>query len=83
MAKRVSDRRGGCALSSDMSVSLQKAIGVMRRASLAVALAMSVAGTCYAQSIAPFNRLAGQWSGSGKIELSDGTHEFDQVPCSL
>lgn len=58
-----------------MSVPLQKAIGVIRRASLAAALALSVAGTCYAQSIAPFNRLAGQWSGSGKIELSDGTHE--------
>jgi hypothetical protein len=58
-----------------MSVPLQNATGVMRRASLAVALAMSMAGTGYAQSIAPFNRLAGQWSGSGKIELSDGTHE--------
>lgn len=58
-----------------MSVPLQKAIGVIRRASLAAALALSVAGTCYAQSIAPFNRLAGQWSGSGKIELSNGTHE--------
>jgi hypothetical protein len=34
----------GCALSSDMSGPLQKAIGVMRRASLAAALAMSVAG---------------------------------------
>ena len=58
-----------------MSVPLQNAISVMRRASLAVVLAMSIAGTGYAQTIAPFNRLAGQWSGSGKIELSDGTHE--------
>ena len=58
-----------------MSGPLQTTIGVMRRASLAAALAMSVAGTCNAQSIAPFNRLAGQWSGSGKIELSNGTHE--------
>lgn len=28
-----------------------------------------------AQSIAPFNRLAGQWSGSGTIELTNGRRE--------
>ena len=28
-----------------------------------------------AQSIAPFSRLAGQWSGSGSIELSNGRRE--------
>ena len=47
----------------------------MRGAALAVALTFSVAGICYAQRIAAFNRLAGQWSGSGTIELSNGTHE--------
>jgi hypothetical protein len=48
---------------------------ILRRASLAVALTLSVSATSHAQGIAPFDRLAGQWSGSGTIELSSGTHE--------
>ncbi|MGB6349644.1 MAG: hypothetical protein WBG10_06400, partial [Pseudolabrys sp.] len=28
-----------------------------------------------AQTVAPFARLAGQWSGSGTIELANGVHE--------
>jgi hypothetical protein len=58
-----------------MSVPLRSAIDVLRGAVLAMALAFSIAGTCYAQRIAPFDRLVGQWSGSGTIELSNGSRE--------
>ena len=58
-----------------MSVPLREATAFMRGAVLAMALALSVAGPSYAQRIAPFDRLAGQWSGSGTIELSNGSHE--------
>jgi len=61
--------------SSVMSVPLQRMADVLRKAGLAMALTFSAAITSYAQSIAPFDRLAGQWSGSGTIELSNGTHE--------
>ena len=66
--------RGGC-VEWDMSVPSHGAIGILRRAFLAIALLLSVSGTGYAQRIAPFDRLAGNWSGSGTIELSNGTHE--------
>ncbi len=62
--------------SSDMSVASLWTMTVLRKASLALAFTLSVIATGYAQSIAPFDRLAGQWSGSGTIELSNGTHEF-------
>jgi len=68
-------RRAPAVLSSEMSVPLQSAFGVMRGAVLAIALALSFSETCYAQRIAAFDRLAGQWSGSGTIELSNGSHE--------
>jgi hypothetical protein len=58
-----------------MSVPLRGATAFMRGAVLAMALAFSVAGVSHAQRIAPFDRLAGQWSGSGIIELSNGSHE--------
>jgi hypothetical protein len=58
-----------------MSVPFRGTIGVMRGVVLAMALALSVAGTSSAQRIAPFDRLVGQWSGSGTIELSNGSHE--------
>ena len=58
-----------------MSVPLRGAINVMRGAILAMVLAFSVAGVSDAQRITPFDRLAGQWSGSGTIELSNGSHE--------
>lgn len=58
-----------------MSVALQWRMYVLRGAGLAMALTLSVAATCRAQSIAPFDRLAGQWSGSGTIDLSNGTRE--------
>lgn len=59
----------------EWSVISQSVTGLWRRVGLVIALTFSVATTCYAQSIAPFERLAGQWSGSGTIELSNGTHE--------
>src|SRR4249919_3236633 len=61
--------------SSDMSVASLWTMTVLRKASLALAFTLSVIATGSAQSIAPFDRLAGQWSGSGTIELSNGTHE--------
>jgi hypothetical protein len=75
MVKRLSDRRTAVALSSDMSVPSQGAISLIRGAALAIALTFSVAGIADAQRIAAFERLAGQWSGSGTIDLSNGTHE--------
>jgi hypothetical protein len=59
----------------DRSVPSQSMTSLSRRIGLAIALAFSIAATCYAQSIAPFDRLAGQWSGSGTIDLSNGAHE--------
>jgi len=56
-------------------VPLRGATAFMRGAILAMALAFSFAEASYAQRIAPFDRLAGQWSGSGTIELSNGSHE--------
>jgi hypothetical protein len=38
-------------------------------------LAVGTADSSHAQSIAPFNRLAGQWSGTGTIELANGRRE--------
>jgi hypothetical protein len=69
-----SSARNGC-FESEMLVPLQGAFGAMRGFVLALTLALSVAGTCHAQRIAPFDRLAGQWSGSGTIDLSNGAHE--------
>jgi hypothetical protein len=47
----------------------------MRRAVAALAVCALAAGSVYAQGAAPFARLAGQWSGSGTIDLADGQHE--------
>jgi hypothetical protein len=44
-------------------------------AALSLSLAICIADSPSAQSIAPFNRLAGQWSGSGTIELTNGRRE--------
>lgn len=44
-------------------------------AALSLSLAICVADSSHAQSIAPFKRLAGQWSGSGTIDLTDGKRE--------
>lgn len=40
-----------------------------------LALWLSASGSGHAQHAGPFGRLAGQWAGGGKIEMSDGTHE--------
>jgi hypothetical protein len=58
-----------------MFVPSHGASAIGRWAVLAIALLFSVSGTSYAQRVAPFDRLAGSWSGSGTIELSNGTHE--------
>jgi hypothetical protein len=60
---------------SEQSVASQPTMSVLRNVGLAIALMLSVAGACRAQSIAAFAKLAGQWSGSGTIEMSNGTHE--------
>lgn len=44
-------------------------------AGFGLAFLLWIVGACPAQSITPFDRLAGQWSGSGTIELSSGVHE--------
>ena len=61
--------------SSDMSVPSKRMTSVLRKAGVVMAFILSAATASYAQSIAPFDKLAGQWSGSGTIELSNGTHE--------
>jgi hypothetical protein len=58
-----------------MLVPSDGATGILRGAFLAFALLLFISGTSYAQKTAPFDRLAGSWSGSGTIELSNGTHE--------
>jgi hypothetical protein len=47
----------------------------MRGTSLALTLLIFAAGTALAQGSAAFARLAGQWTGSGSIELANGTRE--------
>ncbi len=47
----------------------------MRGAAAAAALWLAAASCLAAEGAAPFGRLAGAWSGSGTIELSDGTRE--------
>ena len=51
---------------------LKKFAGI---AALSLSLAVCIANSSPAQSIAPFKRLAGQWSGSGTIDLTDGRRE--------
>lgn len=50
-------------------------MSMIRGAALAFALTFFASASGYAQSIAPFDRLAGQWSGSGTIDLSNGARE--------
>src|SRR5262245_26175460 len=58
-----------------MSVPFRRACDAMRGAGSSMAVALCVSGVCYAQRIARFDRLAGQWSGSGTVELSNGSQE--------
>lgn len=47
----------------------------LRGAVLALTALSLVAGAAFAQKTGPFGRIAGQWSGSGIIEFSDGSRE--------
>lgn len=51
------------------------ATSTMTIAGLALALWLSAYGGGHAQGSAPFEKLAGQWSGSGTIDLSNGAKE--------
>jgi len=51
------------------------ATGPTRMVGLVLALWLSAYGGGHAQGPAPFQKLAGQWSGNGTIELSNGTQE--------
>jgi hypothetical protein len=44
-------------------------------AAIGLAFSLCVVAVGSAQSVAPFARLVGQWSGSGTIELANGVHE--------
>jgi hypothetical protein len=56
-----------------MSMPFQWTNRILPRATLALTIWLLVGGSCYAQ--APFDRLAGQWSGSGTIDMANGAHE--------
>lgn len=71
-AKGVAARRGN--IKATMMQSSSR-IGAARLACLAVVLWLSASGGAFSQGATPFGRLAGQWSGKGTIELSDGTRE--------
>jgi len=53
----------------------QWGLSFLRGAAIVLILGVSAAESGHAQSIAPFDRLAGQWSGSGTIDLSNGSRE--------
>lgn len=58
-----------------MSLLSQWVTAAMRGAILPVTLCLFISDGAYAQSMASFGRLAGQWAGSGTIDLSNGTRE--------
>ena len=58
-----------------MAMRSVSATGTTRMMGLVLALWLSAYGGGHAQGLAPFQKLAGQWSGNGTIELSNGTHE--------
>lgn len=60
-----------------MFMRLVSATNTMTIAGLALTLALwpSAYGGAHAQGSAPFQKLAGQWSGNGTIDLSNGAHE--------
>lgn len=51
------------------------ASGTASMASIILALVLLASGASHAQGPVPFERLAGQWSGSGTIDLSSGAQE--------
>ena len=58
-----------------MAMRSVSASGTTRMMGLVLALWLSAYGGGHAQGPAPFQKLAGQWSGNGTIELSNGTQE--------
>lgn len=56
-----------------MAIRSVSATGTTRMLGLVLAFWLLAYGSGHAQ--APFGKLAGQWSGKGTIELSNGTHE--------
>lgn len=69
-------RRRGATLSSTMQSQVLKLLA--RSALFVLALLMLYPGSAHAQRAGgggAFERLAGQWAGSGTIDLSNGTHE--------
>jgi hypothetical protein len=58
-----------------MAMRSVSAAGTTRMMGLVLALWLSAYGAGHAQGPAPFQKLAGQWSGNGTIELSNGTEE--------
>ena len=58
-----------------MAIPSVSATGTTRMIGLVLAFWLSAYGSGHAQGLVPFGKLAGQWSGNGTIELSNGTHE--------
>jgi len=58
-----------------MAMRSVSAAGTTRTMGLVLALWLSAYGGGHAQGLAPFQKLAGHWSGNGTIELSNGTQE--------
>src|SRR5664280_510141 len=58
-----------------MAMRSVSAAGTTRMMGLVLALWLSAYGGGHAQGLAPFQKLAGHWSGNGTIELSNGTEE--------
>lgn len=58
-----------------MAIRSHQASGATRRVALALSLWLVAGSAVCAQGPAPFQRLAGQWSGSGVIDFADGNRE--------
>src|ERR1017187_6237402 len=72
---RVKRRRGNIACSAMGGPNMNRA-NLTRGMIFVLAILLSSHGTGHAQRGAePFERLAGQWAGSGTIDLSNGTRE--------
>ena len=53
----------------------QNATNAARIASITLALCLSAYGAVHAQDLGPFEKMAGQWSGGGTIDLANGARE--------
>jgi hypothetical protein len=58
-----------------MVINSASVINMTKVASLVLTICLSIFSGAQAQGTAPFQQLAGQWSGSGTIDLANGTHE--------